>query len=75
MNQSILFNDDFHYSQSYRKWCFTGLMSGEPILIVINSSLTEHDTFTIDLKLDYELLVEDWLENNEPENGKIFLNR
>jgi hypothetical protein len=71
MNQAILFNDDHHYDTTKQQWVFTGSLSGEKVLVVINSRLHQHSIITDAIKFDWEILVEDWLEHNEPISGVI----
>ncbi len=73
MNQSILFNDDFHYDEKIGMWCFTGISSGEIVTINIYSEHPEQVKLSETMKLDWEMLVEDWLEDNEPINALISL--
>ncbi|WOH36493.1 hypothetical protein RI844_14065 [Thalassotalea fonticola] len=71
MNQAILFNDDHSYIVAKKIWHFTGLMSGNLINIYI-----AHSTSTASQadKFDWEEQVEEWLEDNEPdENNEIWL--
>ncbi len=70
MNQSILFNDDLKYDKQKACWLFTGLLSGELITIEIAGQNQQIDN---DLKFNLEALVEDWLEDNEPEENTITL--
>lgn len=74
MNQAILFNDDFYYSSEYKNWVFTGMVSGEKVTIVICSTWNESYVPTQADKLDIEMIVEDWLEDNEPEDQLIEVN-
>jgi len=71
MNQSILFNDDHHYDTSKQQWIFTGSLSGEQVTVVVESILHQHSKVTDTIKFDWEILVEDWLEHNEPVSGII----
>ncbi len=73
MNQAILFNDDIHFSQQYKQWCFSVMLSGEKTWVVIYSQFTEQAIISTEVKFDWEMLVEDWLEDNEPEAGVIYL--
>lgn len=74
MNQSILFNDDLAFDQSINAWTFTGLVAGELIKIIIQSSVEPYqEALPEGKKLDWEMDVEEWLEDNEPEQGIILL--
>lgn len=71
MNQQILFNDDFCYEPDARRWYFTGFLNGQRIVIY-----SQHDGASVsnEEKLDIEAEVEDYLENNEPnDDGEIWL--
>lgn len=65
MNQAILFNDDHTYIIDKKLWHFTGLMSGNLINIYITGSTS---TITQEDKFDWEEKIEDWLEDNEPDD-------
>ncbi|WNC68576.1 hypothetical protein RI845_00140 [Thalassotalea nanhaiensis] len=71
MNQAILFNDDHIYIVEKQLWRFTGLLSGNQVNIYIAhsaSAISQADKF------DWEEKVEEWLEDNEPdENNEIWL--
>jgi hypothetical protein len=72
MNQQILFNDDITFDDHSLEYMFTGLFSGERVTIRIKTEnqLPLNDS----LKFDFECLVEEWLEENEPlMNGEITL--
>ena len=74
MNQSILFNDDVVFDQSMNAWQFTGLISGELVKIIIQASVEPYqEQLPASKKLDWEMDVEEWLEDNEPEQGIILL--
>lgn len=71
MNQTILFNDDHFFNAKIAAWCFTGLLSGEIINICIFSKYVSNETLTEKVKFDWEMLIVDWLEENEPICGVI----
>ena len=72
MNQQILFNDDMVFDREQQAWVFTGLLSGERITIIIE--VEEPLPLNEELRFDFEYLVEEWLEDNEPSmNGEIHL--
>ncbi len=73
MNQSILFNDDHYYDISKGAWCFTGILAGEIVNIRIISAHSENSALLESTKLDWEMLVEDWLDDNEPIDGVLSL--
>ncbi len=64
MNQAILLNDDLSYDGKY--WRLSGLLSGQRIDIVVT---TKQSAYSDALKFDIEMAVEDWLEDNEPDNS------
>lgn len=64
MNQAILLNDDLSYDGKY--WRLSGLLSGQRIDIVVT---TKQSSYSDTLKFDIEMAVEDWLEDNEPDNS------
>lgn len=71
MNQAILFNDDHVYNQEKQSWVFTGLYSGQLLTIYIKSEQTDISQSD---KFEWEEIVEDWLEDNEPDQtSSIFL--
>ena len=76
MNQAILFNDDFCYCKENKAWSFSGQISGERVLIYIkdtdNNEVDENTTITQTQKFDWEMMVEDWLEDNEPDDQVIW---
>lgn len=74
MNQSILFNDDIHFDHENNQWTFSGLIAGELIKIIVSSDQQPFtESLPDNIKLDWESDVEDWLEDNEPEQGTIRL--
>jgi len=64
MNQSILFNDDVAFDQESELWRFTGMVAGQKVVIEITTDVSPEDISTHD-KLDWELAVEEWLEECE----------
>lgn len=71
MNQAILFNDDHTYVVEKQLWHFTGLLSGNQVSIFISHS---DSTISQADKFDWEEKVEEWLEENEPDdNNEIWL--
>ena len=72
MNQQIIFNDDMSFDYENRECSFTGLVAGERITILIKAR--DVIELTNAVKFDFECLVEEWLEGNEPlPNQKIEL--
>lgn len=65
MNQAILFNDDHTYLTKKQCWRFTGLMSGSLVVIFITTPYVE---LSQELKFTWEELVEEYLEEQEPNN-------
>ncbi|NMP17868.1 hypothetical protein [Thalassotalea sp. Y01] len=68
MNQAILFNDDFQYIDAQNCWCFTGMLSGARITIYIQAPKRD---ITDALKFELEELIEDYLEDEEPDEDNI----
>ncbi|TWX49169.1 hypothetical protein [Colwellia hornerae] len=64
MNQQIIFNDDITYDKNQKGWVFSGLLSGERIDILIKCE--QHNVLSDALKFDLEVIVEEWLDVNEP---------
>ncbi len=75
MNQAILFNDDLTFNKGKQAWTFSGLIAGNKIYItIISSKYKENDEISSNTVFDWEEAVEDWLEDNEPnENHEIQL--
>ncbi len=74
MNQNIIFNDDFNYSDSAQCWCFTGQLGGALLTVYCQTEKEASTTLSPDTKLDYELLAEEWIEqHDEPEDGRVLL--
>jgi hypothetical protein len=72
MNQAILFNDDFSFCNNKKAWSFTGQLSGELVRIYIKG-VDEYTIITQPQKFDWEMMVEEWLEGNEPDNQIIWI--
>ncbi|OUS24170.1 hypothetical protein A9Q98_14090 [Thalassotalea sp. 42_200_T64] len=66
MNQAILFNDDHCFLQDQQMWRFTGLIAGNLITIYIKS---DYKVLNLEMKFNFEELVEDYLEDGEPNNN------
>ncbi|GHE96497.1 hypothetical protein [Thalassotalea profundi] len=64
MNQQILINDDFHFSEFHKAWVFTAINSGSLITFVVKKS-AELKEITQATKFDWEERAEEWLEENE----------
>ena len=73
MNQAILFNDDFCYCQENKAWSFSGQISGERVQIYMKG-VNENTVIAQSQKFDWEMMVEDWLEDNEPDDQVIWFN-
>ena len=71
MNQGILFNDDHFFNKTLGAWCFTGIVAGQVVNITIYSDLCDNEELSANTKFDWEMLVEDWLDQNEPEDLQI----
>lgn len=69
MNQAILFNDDLTLI-SEGKWQLSGFYQGELLEFQILSAVTELNN---DIIFDWEAQIEDWLDDNEPEQSPIVL--
>lgn len=70
MNQQILFNDDLCFMPEKNYWQWSAIVSGENIAIVVKSVITP-DTFTVNHQFDWELAIEEWLENNDIDNNQL----
>ena len=75
MNQSLLLNNDLAFNDALKAWQLTGFHQSQDIRIYISSNKLASDTsITNELLLDIEADIEDWLENNEPdENNDCWL--
>jgi hypothetical protein len=71
MNQAILFNDDFCYCPENKAWSFSGQISGELVHIYIKG-VNQNTVISQSQKFDWEMMVEEWLEENEPDNQVIW---
>jgi len=69
MNQAILFNDDLTLIEP-GIWQISGFYRGQLIEIKLLSPITEMDD---NIRLDWEADIEDWLEDNQPEQKPITL--
>lgn len=67
MNQAILFNDDLTYSDTKQCWQCSGILSGEKVTVFIYSEIIPSQ-LTQTIKFDWEIMIEDWLEDNEPDD-------
>ena len=67
MNQAILFNDDLRLIEP-GVWQLSGFYQGELIEIKILSPVTEMND---GIRFDWEADIEDWLDNNEPEESPV----
>jgi len=65
MNQSFIINDDYQFDKQSGCWCCTAMLAGNRITIFIKSDINEKQ-LTQNVKFDWECIVEDWLEENEP---------
>ncbi|WP_068547013.1 hypothetical protein [Thalassotalea crassostreae] len=65
MNQAILINDDFEYIKQDSCWRFTGMLNAERVTIYIKH---QNQTLTDSLKFDLEEMVEEFLEEDEPDD-------
>lgn len=70
MNQAIILNDDYTFNHIEELWYCTGMLSGEKVQIILNSSVLPSE-LTQDIKFDWECVIEDWLADNEPEGNQI----
>ena len=69
MNQAILFNDDLTLVES-GLWQLSGFYQGELLVFQLRSPLTEVND---QIKLDWEMQIEDWLEDNEPAQNPVVI--
>ncbi|WP_371375566.1 hypothetical protein [Thalassotalea aquiviva] len=68
MNQAILFNEDYEYNHQMQAWKFTGMLNGQLLTIYIKGN---EDEINESLKFHWEEQVEDWLEDNEPDEHNV----
>ncbi len=72
MNQKILFNDDITFNKARSAWSFTGMLSGQLIIIFFHSKhLNTLQAIDENTQFDLEESVELWLAENEPEGSEI----
>lgn len=72
MNQAFIINDDYLFDKSKGIWCCTAMLSGNKITIYIQSNVAEKE-LSQDIKFDWECVLEEWLELNEPDNNDQIL--
>jgi hypothetical protein len=74
MNQAVLFNDDWHYRQDYRCWCFSGQVAGDVLTIVCRGFKDQGKGPSSEQMLDAEYQAEQWLQDNDyPEQSIVSL--
>lgn len=75
MNQALLLNSDLAFNEELDAWQLTGFYQSRGLTIFISSVKLARDIeITSDLLLDLEADIEDWLEDNEPDdNDQIWL--
>jgi len=74
MNQSFILNDDYSFDKHKGVWCCTAMLTGNKITIYIQSNVTEKE-LSQNIKFDWECILEEWLEVNEPDNNnQIIIN-
>lgn len=66
MNQSLIINDDYIYNKDKLCWSCSAMLSGNLISIYIVSKVAE-DELDQSIKFDWECIIEEWLEENEPD--------
>ncbi|XPF93069.1 hypothetical protein ACM9HF_13665 [Colwellia sp. RE-S-Sl-9] len=70
MNQAIIINDDYEFNHNKQHWQCTAMLSGEKVVIIINSRVSSNE-LTQAIKFDWEYEIEEWLEENEPNNNTV----
>ncbi len=70
MNQAILFNDDLRLIEP-GVWQLSGFYQGELLVIKVLSPITE---MTDSTRFDWEAEIEDWLDDNQPEESPVTIN-
>ena len=75
MNQALLLNNDLTFDEQQQAWLITGFYQSQDIRFYINTNkLPISSQITSVILLDLEADIEDWLENNEPdENNHCWL--
>ncbi|WP_448567549.1 hypothetical protein [Thalassotalea ganghwensis] len=73
MNQSLIINDDVHYDNSFQAWCFTALLNGQLLTVVLSDQINPNLNVDQSLKFDWEGRLEDWIEDNDIEQSTIYL--
>ncbi|AWB66358.1 hypothetical protein C2869_07915 [Saccharobesus litoralis] len=74
MNQAFILNDDLTLNQETGVWQVTGMLSGQTLTFNIAQELLLETDPEIDkamLQFDIEALIEDWLDENEPNSNEI----
>ncbi|MBO9491240.1 hypothetical protein J7384_12785 [Endozoicomonas sp. G2_1] len=69
MNQAILFNDDL-CQKADGIWQLSGFYQGELVVFELKTKVNE---LTEQIKFDWELQIEDWLEDNEPVQNPVVI--
>jgi hypothetical protein len=73
MNQSVIINDDYVYDKKLGAWKCTAVFSGNLITVFLYSKVGENE-LDQSTKFDWEYIIEDWLEDNEPDdNNQIII--
>ncbi|WP_077339610.1 hypothetical protein [Pseudocolwellia agarivorans] len=70
MNQAIIINDDYEFNHNKQYWQCSAMLSGEKVIIIINSSVSSNE-LTQAIKFDWEYVIEEWFEENEPNNNTV----
>ncbi|NQY64640.1 MAG: hypothetical protein HRT38_13070 [Alteromonadaceae bacterium] len=74
MNQSILFNDDIYFDEKKSAWFFTGFLDGAPVTVQIKEKYHQRGLVITDsVKFDWEDVVENWLEDHEPNEDRVIV--
>lgn len=71
MNQSFIINDDYSFDKNSIRWICSAMLAGSKVTICIESNVSENE-LTQDIKFDWECIIEEWLDENEPDiNDRI----
>lgn len=72
MNQSVLLNNDLSFKLTLNAWTITGFYQSQPIEVRIpETTLASTTEVTDGVIFDIEADIEEWLEENEPDESNI----
>ncbi len=74
MNQAIIFNNDVHFNDKREAWCFSLQRNGELLFVFIPQKyFPKTQLLSEEILFDWENGVEEWLEENEPNDNQEVL--